>query len=87
MSTITWIIIVLIVISICVTVSEVAIRFAILDKGKSNSKLVSSHRDMAVDTVSNHSGMNLAKIRQGLSKEDVLSLCGIEFVDQTFAEI
>lgn len=35
MSTITWIIIVLIVISIAVTVTEVGLRFGILERGKS----------------------------------------------------
>src|SRR5271167_3459848 len=38
MSTITWIIIVLIVISIGVTVSEVGLRFALLEKGKGKGK-------------------------------------------------
>lgn len=37
MSAITWIIIVLIVISICVTVSEVGLRFGILQKNNGNS--------------------------------------------------
>jgi hypothetical protein len=40
MSYITWIIIVLIIVSICVTVTEVALRFAMLERNKSDNKMI-----------------------------------------------
>jgi hypothetical protein len=87
MSTITWIIIVLIVISICVTVSEVVIRFALLEKERSKGKLGDSCKGIEVGITKGNATTNLTKIRQGLSMEEVRVLCGIEIVDQTFAEI
>jgi hypothetical protein len=89
MSTITWIIIVLIVISICVTVSEVIIRFTLLEKEKSKGRLVGG-RDFKVGIMTNGADgadRDLTKIRQGLSREEVRALCGMEIVGQTFTGI
>lgn len=84
MSTITWIIIVLIVISIGVTVSEVVLRFSLLEreKGKGNGKDGSGNELAAIG-----SARNLSQIRATLSGEDMQALCGMDVVGTTFAGV
>jgi hypothetical protein len=88
MSTITWIIIVLIVISIGVTVSEVALRFALLEKEKGKGRVV-GHQLAAVKPLMDGviSGKNITTVRQGLSAEEVEALCGMDIVGKTFADL
>jgi hypothetical protein len=75
MSFITWIIIVLIVISIAVTVTEVGLRFAILEKEKSsNGNLVGEigQRNWT---------------RSDFSQPQLQAICGADVVGKTFAEL
>lgn len=73
MSTITWIIIVLIVISILVTVSEVGLRFGILSRGKA-------------DKVPLHdlSGRNFSRV--DFTAPQIEAICGRQIVGPTFAD-
>ena len=88
MSTITWIIIILIVISIGVTVSEVGLRFALLEKEKGKGKAVNSQLAVTGPPVDGTvSGQNVATVRQGLSADEVKALCGMDIVGKTFAEL
>lgn len=92
MSTITWIIIVLIVISIGVTVSEVGLRFALLEKEKGKGRVLGSPVALAGNLVT-ESGIgsvpmvNVTRVRQGLSADEVSALCGMDIVGKTFAEL
>jgi hypothetical protein len=76
MSTITWIIIVLIVVSIGVTVTEVGLRFGMLEKGKNERASLMPHLGMA--------GKNWT--RADFSAPQLQAICGAEFVRKTFAE-
>lgn len=76
MSTITWIVIFLIVISIAVTVTEVILRFILLEKGKGG--------DLPV-------GFGVGPVRTNWTSADfsmtqLEKICGIEYVGKTFAE-
>jgi hypothetical protein len=82
MSTITWIIIVLIVISIGVTVSEVVLRFALLEREKGKSNTLTG-----MDISGNVVNKNLTKIRVALSGEELNALCGMEVIGTTYAGI
>ena len=74
MSTITWIIIVLIVVSIAVTVTEVGLRFGMLEKGKTErGKLVS-------DVRRNYT-------RADFDAPQLEAICGAQIVEKTFAEL
>lgn len=79
MSTITWIIIVLIVISIAVTVTEVGIRFAILQKEKKAGE--------------NGGGVNMSAApvvkweRSMFSEADLGELCGMGIVGHALTEL
>jgi hypothetical protein len=89
MSSITWIIIILIIISIGVTVSEVALRFALLEREKGKGKLVvvkpvESVLSSAPEIVSYQNTTGPGK---GLSAEQVQALCGIDIIGQTFADM
>lgn len=77
MSTITWIIIVLIIVSIGVTVTEVGLRFGILEKGK-------NERDRLGGGVSlsNHSWS-----RDDFTTPQLQAICGAEYVGKTFGEL
>ena len=88
MSTITWIIIILIVISIGVTVSEVGLRFALLEKEKGKGHVV-GHQTVAVKPLMEDvvSRKDIANVRQGLSAEEVQALCGMDIVGKTFADL
>lgn len=76
MSTITWIIIVLIVVSIGVTVTEVGLRFGMLEKGKNERSGLIPHVGTA--------GRNWTSA--DFSKPQLQAICGAEFVGRTFAE-
>jgi hypothetical protein len=92
MSTITWIIIVLIVISIGVTVSEVGLRFALLEKEKGKGRVLDSSvavtGKLAVEVgIGTQAVVNATGVRQGLSADEVTALCGMEIVGKTFADL
>jgi hypothetical protein len=76
MSTITWIIIVLIVVSIGVTVTEVGLRFGMLEKGKNERAGLVPKVGMV--------GRNWT--RADFSTPQLQAICGTEFVGRTFAE-
>lgn len=71
MSTITWIIIVLIVISIAVTVTEVGLRFGILERGKNERG--------KFPTVGNVT-------RSQFSQQQLEAICGASIVGKTFGD-
>ncbi len=73
MSTIAWIIIVLIVVSICVTVTEVGLRFGMLEKGKQNAGI-------PVDM----GGKNWT--RADFNQLQLQDICGKELVGKIFTE-
>ncbi len=73
MSTITWIIIVLIIVSIGVTVTEVGLRFSILEKEKRESGKIG-------DAARNYT-------RGDFSAPQLEAICGAQVVGKTFAEI
>lgn len=77
MSTITWIVIVLIVISIAVTVSEVGIRFGLLEKQKG--------KDAANAFQGFGAAANWTQIGQTLNADQRQAVCGINIVGKTFA--
>jgi len=92
MSTITWIIIVLIVISIGVTVSEVGLRFALLEKEKEKGRVLRPSVAVAGNIVTDGGigsapMVNVTGVRQGLSADEVSALCGMDIVGQTFADL
>ena len=76
MSTITWIIIVLIVVSIAVTVTEVGLRFGILEKGKNERAGLVPKVGIA----------NRNWTRADFDAPQLQAICGAEFVGSTFAE-
>lgn len=92
MSTITWIIIILIVISIGVTVSEVGLRFALLEKEKGKGGVLGPQVVLG-DVQSTENGIgtvvavNVTTTRNGLSAAEVSALCGMEIVGKTFADL
>ncbi|KAI0137606.1 DUF155-domain-containing protein [Hypoxylon sp. NC0597] len=91
MSAITWIIIVLIVISICVTVTEVALRFGILTKERSTGNGVNTP-DGAHGSgwIAVRSNATLEELRQWgvtLSEEEKTAVCGADYIGRTFAGI
>lgn len=75
MSTITWIIIILIVISIVVTVSEVILRFGMLTKGGGAEK-ASLNGDI--------SGRNFSRV--DFTAPQLEAICGMQIVGPTFAD-
>ena len=74
MSFITWIIIVLIGVSIAVTITEVGLRFGILERGKQDRD---KYRPTADITTRNWS-------RSDFSPPQLQAICGAEFVGSTF---
>lgn len=80
MSNITWIIIILIVISIIVTVSEVGLRFGLLnrEKGKGAPGVCGLAR-LGVNSVGS-GGANITRIREKLTEEEMGQLCGMAVV-------
>ncbi|KAK0118055.1 hypothetical protein ONS95_012364 [Cadophora gregata] len=74
MTAITWIIIVLIIISIAVTVTEVGLRFGILSKGKEDR-----------DRVTNPLGTNWTSMH--FTEPQLQAICGAQYVGKTFKEL
>ncbi|KAI1414962.1 DUF155-domain-containing protein [Hypoxylon sp. FL1857] len=91
MSAITWIIIVLIIISICVTVTEVALRFGILTKerGTGNS-IIDPEGTLGSGWIAVRSNATLEELRQWgvtLNEEEKTAVCGQDYIGTTFAGI
>ncbi|KAH9894538.1 DUF155-domain-containing protein [Xylariomycetidae sp. FL2044] len=90
MSAITWIIIVLIIISICVTVTEVALRFGMLSKERnSNGNAVMPGIELR-SIAGNNSDATLDELRQWgstLSEQQKRAICGADYIGTTFAGI
>ncbi|KAI0473987.1 DUF155-domain-containing protein [Xylariaceae sp. FL0804] len=85
MSAITWIVIVLIVISILVTVTEVVLRFTILSKERNSGPAVA-----IPDGILPGGNATLDELRlwgAGLTEEQRRAVCGAEYVGTTFAGI
>ncbi|KAI0126869.1 hypothetical protein BJ170DRAFT_582027 [Xylariales sp. AK1849] len=94
MSAITWIIIILIIVSILVTVTEVALRFGILtkEKGKDHSDGGSASaaeilRSRLQGAISNATLEELKLWSAGLSEQERSAVCGSDYVGTTFAGI
>ncbi|RDW87709.1 DUF155-domain-containing protein [Coleophoma crateriformis] len=78
MSSITWIVIILIVISIAVTVTEVGLRFGLLEKGKADRGKYTGGDDLLVPRNWSRADFNAAQLQ---------AICGSEVVGTTFAGI
>ncbi|KAI0839182.1 DUF155-domain-containing protein [Hypoxylon sp. FL0890] len=91
MSAITWIIIVLIIVSICVTVTEVALRFGILTKERSTgNNIISPDSTLGSGWIAVRSNATLEELRQWgvtLSEEERTAVCGRDYIGTTFAGI
>lgn len=89
MSNITWIVIILIVLSIIVTVSEVGLRFGLLTKEKENGSpsICALSRLGVNNVVGGGSSHNITKIRAKLSDDDMQQLCGMSIIGQTYKEL
>lgn len=91
MSAITWIIIVLIVVSICVTVTEVALRFGMLSKDRSNGNSVTfPNATLPSGWIAVKQNTTLEELRKrgvSLSEVDKAALCGADYIGTTFAGI
>ncbi|KAI2465283.1 DUF155-domain-containing protein [Annulohypoxylon bovei var. microspora] len=91
MSAITWIIIVLIVVSICVTVTEVGLRFGILSKGRGNGNIITvPNGTLEPGWIAVRSNATLEELRSWgvtLSEEEKTAVCGADYVGTTFAGI
>lgn len=93
MSSITWIIIILIIVSILVTVTEVGLRFGILtkEKGKDNGNKEVSTAEMLRSrlhgAISNATLEELRLWSAGLSEQEKGAVCGSEHIATTFAGI
>lgn len=87
MSNITWIIIILIVISIIVTVSEVGLRFGLLTKEKEKGAPgICGLARFGINSVGS-GGANLTRIREKLTQEEMGQLCGMGIVGPTWREL
>jgi hypothetical protein len=96
MSYITWIIIILIVISIVVTVTEVGLRFGMLSRDKAKGEVVGdilgggdgrSRLDLRRLIESNVSVEELRAWSKVLGERERAAVCGGEFVGTTFAGV
>lgn len=90
MSAITWIIIILIVVSILVTVTEVALRFSILSKEKGKEDHASAAellRTKLHGAISNATLEELKLWSAGLREQERNAICGFEYIGTTFAGI
>ncbi|KAI1355335.1 hypothetical protein F5Y01DRAFT_270105 [Xylaria sp. FL0043] len=89
MSAITWIIIILIVVSILVTVTEVVLRFTILSKERSNNGegIVSPGTLPSIIARSNYTLDELRSWGAGLSEQERVAICGAEFIGTTYAGV
>lgn len=77
MSTITWIIIILIIVSIGVTVTEVGLRFGLLEKGKNERDKLGGGVKMA----------NRSWTSNDFTRPQLQAICGAEYVGKTFGEL
>ncbi|KAI0409781.1 hypothetical protein F4802DRAFT_1374 [Xylaria palmicola] len=92
MSAITWIVIILIVISILVTVTEVVLRFTILSKERGNNSAgavlpAASNGLPSVLAGSNYTLDELRAWASGLSEQERRAICGADIVGITYAGI
>jgi hypothetical protein len=97
MSAITWIIIVLIVVSILITVTEVTLRFGILEKekrrGGSGEDLIHGdassllHLSRARAAMANMSDEDLLAWSAALSEREKAAVCGSSYVGTTFTGV
>ncbi|KAI1740393.1 hypothetical protein F4680DRAFT_117954 [Xylaria scruposa] len=92
MSAITWIIIILIVVSILVTVTEVGLRFTILSKERGNNGAgdVAPHTISGLPPILARANYTLDELRvwgAGLSEQERRAICGADFVGTTYAGI
>ncbi|KAI1803642.1 DUF155-domain-containing protein [Daldinia bambusicola] len=91
MSAITWIIIVLIIVSICVTVTEVALRFGILSRERGEGNGVSNPQNILGEGwVAVRSNATLEQLRQwgvNLNEEEKAAVCGADYIGTTFAGV
>ncbi|KAI0457428.1 hypothetical protein F5B21DRAFT_464442 [Xylaria acuta] len=92
MSAITWIVIILIVVSILVTVTEVVLRFTILSKERGNNGPGVAAPNMmdSLPSILARSNYTLDELRfwgAGLSEQERRAICGADFVGTTYAGI
>ncbi|KAK6948998.1 hypothetical protein Daesc_009070 [Daldinia eschscholtzii] len=91
MSAITWIIIILIIVSILVTVTEVALRFGILSRERGEGNGVSNPQNILGEGwVAVRSNATLEQLRQwgvNLNEEEKAAVCGADYIGTTFAGI
>jgi hypothetical protein len=86
MSVITWIIIVLIIISICVTITEVALRFGILSKERANNgsgALTSGWMEAAANATVDE----LRLLATKLSEQQRSAICSTQPIDVALTEM
>lgn len=82
MSNITWIIIILIAVSIVVTVSEVALRFGMLQRGRDSG--APGVCGLARVGALGGERTNLTRIREKLTDGEMQQLCGMPYIGETF---
>ncbi|KAI1371802.1 DUF155-domain-containing protein [Hypoxylon crocopeplum] len=87
MSSITWIIIILIVVSILVTVTEVALRFGILSKERGNGNGIVTPPEGWVTVRSNATLEELRSWGVTLSEEEKAAVCGANYIGTTFVGV
>ncbi|KFY25855.1 hypothetical protein V491_01568 [Pseudogymnoascus sp. VKM F-3775] len=85
MSNITWIIIILIAVSIVVTVSEVVLRFGMLQSGRKDN--VPGVCGLARVGAYGGGNNNLTRIREKLTDDDMQQLCGMSYIQTTYKEL
>ncbi|OBT44794.1 hypothetical protein VE00_04947 [Pseudogymnoascus sp. WSF 3629] len=85
MSNITWIIIWLIAVSIIVTVSEVVLRFGMLQSGRNTN--VPGVCGLARVGAYGGGNNNLTRIREKLTEDDMQQLCGMPYIQTTYNEL
>lgn len=92
MSAITWIVIILILVSILVTVTEVVLRFAILSKEKRENGNAGDISPVVggLPSIMARSNYTLADLRlwaSGLTDQERGAVCGSEYIGTTYAGI
>ncbi|OBT73787.1 hypothetical protein VF21_08012 [Pseudogymnoascus sp. 05NY08] len=85
MSNITWIIIWLIAVSIIVTVSEVVLRFGMLQSGRNTN--VPGVCGLTRVGAYGGGNNNLTRIREKLTEDDMQQLCGMPYIQTTYKEL
>ncbi|KAI1420177.1 hypothetical protein F5Y12DRAFT_152589 [Xylaria sp. FL1777] len=92
MSAITWIIIILIIVSILVTVTEVVLRFTILSKERGNNSegTISPGKTDGLPSILARSNYTLDELRSwgaSLGEHERVAICGADFIGTTYAGI